>query len=197
MTDTGSEQTPLAPGFPDGAWLEQVALRYLARFEASHERVRRLLRTKLKRRRAAGQINEAEFEAGCAAVEGVLARLAAVQLLDDDRFARVRVQSLHRKGRSLCAIRKALHEGGIAPEAVTAALTDAFAKEDIPPDVRAAAIYCRRRRLGPFRPCAQRQALRLRDLAALVRAGFGIPVARQVIDAATTDEVDTWALLAR
>ena len=48
----------------------------------------------------------------------------------------------------------------------------------------------RRRRLGPFRLEKDRKDKRLRDLAAMARAGFAFDVAKKVIDAASPDALD-------
>jgi regulatory protein len=49
-------------------------------------------------------------------------------------------------------------------------------------DLAAALALAKRRRLGPFRSPGVRAANRMRDLAALGRAGFAYDIARQVID---------------
>ena len=51
------------------------------------------------------------------------------------------------------------------------------------PELSAALAFARRKRLGPYRPDAERAARRERDLAALDRRGFDLEVARKVIDA--------------
>ncbi len=52
---------------------------------------------------------------------------------------------------------------------------------------RAAAALARRRRLGPYRAAEDRKDHRLRDLAAMARAGFAYDVAKKVIDAKDPD----------
>ncbi|KAF0138481.1 MAG: regulatory protein [Rhodospirillaceae bacterium] len=187
MPEKGEQaQVPEAsPACSDTAWLEQVALRYLARFEAPRERVRRLLLARL------GRVGGTA--AGLAAVEVVLTRLVARRLIDDDRFAQMRARGLNRKGRSLRAIRAILQDGGVATSTAAAALA-MLVEEGSVSDLRAAAVYCRRRQFGPFRSPAQRQTLRLRDVAALTRVGFEASIACLVIDAATAEEVEAWAL---
>jgi regulatory protein len=49
----------------------------------------------------------------------------------------------------------------------------------------------RRRRLGPYRPEADREARREKDLAALARAGFGYDIARTVIEASDIEALET------
>ena len=55
---------------------------------------------------------------------------------------------------------------------------------------QAAVALARRRRFGPFRPEKDRKDKRLRDLAAMARAGFAFDVAKKVIDAKSPDALD-------
>ena len=55
---------------------------------------------------------------------------------------------------------------------------------------QAAVALARRRRLGPFRPEKDRKDKRLRDLAAMARAGFAFDIAKKVIDAKDPDALD-------
>jgi regulatory protein len=49
-------------------------------------------------------------------------------------------------------------------------------------DLAAALALAKRRRLGPFRAPSVRAAYRMRDLAALGRAGFAYEIAKRAID---------------
>ena len=60
------------------------------------------------------------------------------------------------------------------------------AANELSRELKAAAAFARRRRLGPYRT-KDREPNRLRDLAALARAGFAYDLARKVIDAADPD----------
>jgi regulatory protein len=71
---------------------------------------------------------------------------------------------------------------GVDADTVAAAL-DATGGADDRSDLEAAVAYARRRRLGPFGPAAARKDRRMRDLAALARAGFSFNTARKVVDA--------------
>jgi regulatory protein len=55
---------------------------------------------------------------------------------------------------------------------------------------QAAIALARRRRFGPFRPDKDRKDRRLRDLAAMARAGFAFDIAKKVIDAKDPDALD-------
>src|SRR5258706_7739985 len=167
------------------ASLHQAALRYLERFAASGEMIRRVLARRVERAARAGVV---ERDAGRRVVERVLARLAAAQLVDDGTFAALRTQSLQRRGGSTRAIRARLAAQGVGRDAIDAALA-ARQAEAADPELAAAVALARRRRLGPFR-LGDRPAHRQRDLGVLARAGFGGEVARRVIDAADAASLD-------
>lgn len=158
--------------------LHEAALRYLGRFAASAEMVRRVLGRRVERAARAGLAERAD---GMRLIERVLARLAAARLLDDAGFAAARAQSLHRRGASTRAIRARLAAQGVPTDQIGAAL-GALASDTGDVELAAARALARRRRLGPFR-AADRAAHRLRDLGVMARAGFSGAVARRVIDA--------------
>jgi regulatory protein len=166
------------PHPPTMAELEAAALRYLERFAASAESLRRVL---LRRVARSARANDGEPAEGEALVADLLARYEAAGLLDDRRYAEAKSRSLSRAGRSLKGIRHYLAAKGVAGEVVEAAVSDL--DTDMPDaDLAAALAYARRCRLGPFRPADARREHRRRDLAALGRAGFSWDVARAVVD---------------
>ncbi|MBI3516100.1 MAG: RecX family transcriptional regulator [Proteobacteria bacterium] len=170
------------------ASLHQAALRYLERFAASGEMIRRVLARRVERAARAGVVERA---AGARLIERVLTRLATARLVDDGGFAAVRAQSLQRRGGSTRAIRARLAAQGVARDAIDAALA-ARRAEAADPELDAAVALARRRRLGPFR-AGDRAAHRQRDLGVLARAGFEGAVARRVIDAPDAASLDDLA----
>ena len=132
---------------------------------------------------------EAAEAADC--VDAVIARLAGLGYLDDGAYAETKARALHRRGGSLRTIRATLSAKGVDGETAAGAL-DSLAETTADPDRAAAIALARRRRLGPFRPDpAKRAESRLKDLAALGRAGFAWEICRAVIDAATIDALMT------
>lgn len=173
--------------------LEHAALTYLVRYAAPSEHLRRLLLTKVER---SAQVHGTDREAGAAAVERIVARLVAKGLLDDAAYAEASARGLHRRGASARGIRHRLLVKGVAPDLVErslARLGDRLAD----PELAAALAYARRRRLGPHRPAAARDAARTRDLAALSRQGFAYQVASRVIDAEDLEDLEREAATER
>jgi regulatory protein len=164
--------------------LENVALHYLQRFASSSANLKRVLMRRVERAARAAAPDEAEAVRahGAGLVEELVARYLRSGLLDDAAFAQAKARSLHRRGASLRAIRQGLALRGVDADTAEAGI-GGLAEEFAEPDLAAALALARRRRLGPFRPPAQRAEQRARDLAALARAGFSYDVAARVVDA--------------
>jgi regulatory protein len=175
------------------AWLQRAALQYLESYASSSENLRRVLRGKVERRCRARGEEAGEF---LPLVDEVVTQALAGGYVDDTRYAQAKVATLRRRGGSRRAIAAKLQIKGLDREAIAAALEEidgrAAAQDDAPggdPDAdagedaerNAAMAYARRRRLGPFRP-SEREERRDRDIAAMMRAGFGYEVARGVVD---------------
>ena len=159
-------------------WLFRAAAHYLGRYASSAENLRRVLERKTARRVAEAEEGEAPGPEECRAmIEATLARFHELKLLDDDAFAAARLSSLRRGGASLRRIEAKLSEKGVDRETIARTL-----ETDESTDRAAAFAHARRRRLGPHR-LRDRAERRERDIAAMMRAGFGLSDARAAIDA--------------
>jgi regulatory protein len=181
--------------------IENAALFYLQRFATSAENLRRVLMRKVHRSARVhatgpdGAVDDGAVEDGARIVDGVIDRLLRAGLLDDQKYAEARAVTLHRRGLSAGRIRGRLVQKGLDAEAAQRALaalgaeiaSDRSGGDLAGVDLAGAVNLARRRRLGPFRAPADRSRMREKDLAALVRAGFGYHLTVQVIDAACPD----------
>ena len=166
--------------------LERAAHAYLARYSAPAAHLRRLLLARVAR---SARFHGTDPEAGAAAVEALIARIARSGLLDDSAYALAMARRLARRGASLAGIRARLRAKGVGSDDAAAALA-ALKRDAADPDLAAGLAFARRRRLGPFRPEAERQARRLKDLAALARQGFAAELARRIVDAKDVAELE-------
>lgn len=165
------------PKPPTPERLEKAALAYLERYAASREGVRKVLMRRVERAARAGI---ADRETASGAVDAVLAKLAAKGLLNDKLYAEGLAASLARRGLARGRIAERLKLKGVAREEIASALG---AVDDTGDDDRARAIrWAKKKRLGPFGDPAKRAARRLRDIAALARAGFEPELARRIVD---------------
>ena len=163
--------------------LERWALGYLERYASSADNLRRVLMRRVRR-----HFPEA-MQRMKPLIEALVARYRESGLLDDAAYATGRVQSLHRRGGSLKAIRARLAAKGVAA-AVVADAVSSLRSAALDPDLAAACAFARRRRLGPFRRTAADPA---RELAAFARAGFGRRVAEAVLACADIEAVEALA----
>ncbi|MDX6750937.1 RecX family transcriptional regulator [Geminicoccaceae bacterium 1502E] len=175
---------------PTAERLRRRALYYLERYATSRSHLRRvLLRRALREAEACG------MEAGPVGrmVEETVAAMAAMGLVDDGSFAQMRARRLQAAGKSPRAIRAALQEKGVTGPDIDRAF-EALEEEAADPELAAALVYARKRRLGPWRRPEERAALRQRDMGALARAGFGSRVARLILSAEDVDELQAEAV---
>jgi len=168
-------------------YLENAALHYLERFASSAANLRRVLMRRVDR---SVQEHGTDREEAARWVDDLLARYQRSGLLDDAGYARMKAESLHRRGASTRAIREKLAAKGVARDAVDGALDRV--REDVEGDLdlAAALALAKRRRLGPFRAPESRPAHRDKDLAALGRAGFAYEIARRVVDAEDVEDLE-------
>lgn len=167
------------------ASVERAALYYLERYASSAENLRRVLMRRVAR---AARFGETDRDQAVAAITAVIDKLTARGLLSDQAYAEGRARSLSRRGISRARIVQTLAVKGVGRADADSAL--AALDEDGDSDLAAALRFARRKRLGPFRLGTDRAERRLRDLAAMGRAGYSGAVARRVVDAASVEALE-------
>jgi len=100
-------------------YLENAALHYLQRYATSAENLKRVLLRKVKKSCAFHQVPAEDF---APMVDELVARYGAVGLVDDAVFARARVTSLRRQGRSKQEIMARLQVKGLKKAEIENAL---------------------------------------------------------------------------
>jgi len=171
-------------------YLENAARFYLERYPATADGLRRVLARRVLR---AARTNAPVMDNVEQAIDAIVARFVASGVIDDAAFAQTKARALHRRGVSTRMTHQKLRLAGVGRETLDkamASLDEELATDPESRERRAAIALARRRRLGPFRASEQRKQHRLRDLAAMARAGFGGDVARKVIDATDPDALD-------
>lgn len=153
-------------------------LAYLDRYGGPRARVLRTLERRARRKDLVGE-DAAEM------VAAAIAKLDALEIMDDQAFAAGMASALRRKGTSRRAAMAKLQNTGLDRDIAAAALARLDADADNPEEAErtAARRYAQRRRFGPFRydPVIRRDR-RDRDVAAMARAGFPVGLAMAVID---------------
>lgn len=182
---TTKAQTPASPRdrrkarIPTEDRLTRQALHYLERYTSSRDNLKRVLERKILRAARDHDREVSEFEP---LIDIVLAKCERAGLVDDTRFAEIKVASLRRRGRSRRQIVASLRTKGVAPDLIDKALDEA---EEIDPsedaEEQAARTYARKRCLGPYRTRETTEDLRQKDLAAMCRAGYSYGLAQRIL----------------
>ncbi len=165
--------------------LEKAALHYLERYASTAENLRRVLMRRVDR--WAYKLG-GDRDSGARWVEALIVRYTRAGLVDDKRYAEAAAESLRRRGASSRRIRQKLAQKGVDEDVAQAALEESGGAGDAA-DLRAAVQLARKRRLGPFGDPKRRRDRRMKDMAALARAGFSYAIARKVVDARDKGEL--------
>ncbi len=160
----------------DFAWLEERALRYAARWEASAAGVAQLLERKILER---CERTDESPDVALEMIPALVARLIERGYVDDRRFATGALERARRQGASTARIRARLASKGISQS-----LIEELLSEEAPEiEIESAWKLARRRRLGPYcEDPAERRASRKRHLGVLLRQGFEHEIALQIVD---------------
>lgn len=155
----------------DEEGLERLALHYAGRYATSRAKLSAYLERKLSERGWGGE--------GAPPVDRLVRRFAELGYVDDAAFAAARSASLQRRGYGERRVAQVLRQAGIdagdGAAARAAARDGAFA---------AALRFAERRRIGPFAAAAPDRPGREKALAAMLRAGHPLGLARRIVDAA-------------
>ena len=155
----------------DRAALERFALAYVGRFATTRAKLATYLRRKLAERGWEGE--------GAPPVDVIVARFADAGYVDDRGFAASRAAAYVRRGYGERRLAERLRADGIAAaDAAPARLAAADRAWE------AALAFARRRRIGPFAKNEPDQDDRRKALAAMLRAGHAMDVARRIVRAA-------------
>ena len=159
------ERRPVPP--LNAAALDQLALRYVERFATTRAKLADYLRRKVRER---------GWEGAPVDPAAVAQRMAALGYVDDRAFAESRAAALARRGLGARRVGAALRAAGVdeADRAEVAPGVDARA-------VDAALGFARRKRLGPWGTGAADRAVREKQLAAMLRAGHPMALARRIV----------------
>lgn len=151
--------------------LDRLALNYAGRYAATRAKLRTYLNRKLRERGWSGAAEPP--------IDHIVARFSELGYVDDRAFAASRAEGLSRRGYGAARVGAALRQAGIEEADSDAALEAARSGA-----WEAALRFAQRRRIGPFAAAAADRPARERALAAMLRAGHPMNLARRIVAAA-------------
>lgn len=154
----------------DGEGLERLAVGYAGRYAVTRAKLKAYLARKLRERGWDGE--------GEAPVDGLVERCARLGYVDDAAFATARAESLSRRGYGARRVDTALKVAGV--DEADGAAARAHAESEA---WNAALRFAERRRIGPYADAWPERPEREKKLAAMLRAGHPLGVARKIVAA--------------
>jgi len=156
-----------------------MALAYVARFATTRAKLETYLKRKLRERGWDGD--------GDPPVVKLAERFVSAGYVDDKAYAKAKTGSLLRRGYGARRVGQALNAAGV----------DQDIREEVGPSVseqrQAALTMARKRGFGPYGRQDIDPARREKQIAAMIRGGHSFDAAIALIDAADTEQAETWA----
>ncbi len=160
------------------AKLDELALAYVARFATSRAKLLRYLSRKV---RESEWMGDGDAMTAC---EAIADRMERLRYLDDKQYAAMRAGAMTRRGLGVRRVKAQLYVDGIAEADSGKAIEAAEGAA-----VTAAVGFARRRRFGPFAVSASDDPKqRERQIAAFLRAGHSMTIARRILAVPPGDE---------
>ncbi|MXO70111.1 hypothetical protein GRI99_00505 [Altererythrobacter buctensis] len=164
----------------DAVQLRDLALSYVARYATSAGKLERYLARKLAERGWA----EGEERPDIAAL---VARYVEAGYIDDAAYARMKASGLQGRGYGARRVQQTLAEAGVDQALRDEVTADHAARR------HAALTMARKRRFGPFAPLPPEREVREKQLAAMLRAGHDLDMAREMVNAPSIAAAEEWA----
>jgi regulatory protein len=156
--------------------IKELALKYLDKYQPSKKDLRiylyrKVLDTDFLHKDKEGVLKE---------IDKVLLNLENIGALNDAIYSELKSKNYLRRGYSLNKIRMRLAQKGIASELLKKTMQD-IQKDNVDPDFYSAIRVCKRRRIGPYRPEANRDLFYKKDSGVLARAGFSFDTTKNIL----------------
>ena len=114
-------------------------------------------------------------------IENIVLNLEKNHVLNDKLYSDSKARMFFRRGYSLNKIGQSLRVKGIGQENIKLSL-EKIKNEKENPDLVSAMKICKKRRIGPIRPEANRELFYKKDMGVLARAGFSFEISKKVLN---------------
>tara|TARA_B110001452_G_scaffold771_1_gene703 strand:- start:2174 stop:2734 length:561 start_codon:yes stop_codon:yes gene_type:complete len=114
-------------------------------------------------------------------IDEIILNLEKNKILNDELYSDSKARMFLRRGYSLNKINQSLRNKGIESQYIKQSI-DKIKENEIEPDFVSALKLCKRRRIGPLRPDANRELFYKKDMGILARGGFSYGLSKRVLD---------------
>jgi regulatory protein len=162
--------------------LKDLAYAYLEKYSPSKQQLKvHLLKkylTKIKGTKSKQEVTSI--------IDEIISNLEKNRILNDELYSDSKARMFLRKGYSLNKINQSLRSKGIESKYIKQSI-DKIKEDEIEPDFVSALKLCKRRRIGPIRPQANRELFYKKDMGILARGGFSYALSKRVLDLETVE----------
>jgi regulatory protein len=162
--------------------LRDLAYSYLEKYSPSKQQLKvHLLKkylTKIKGTKSKKEVT--------AIIDEIILGLEKNKILNDELYSDSKARMFLRRGYSLNKINQSLRNKGIENKYIKQSI-DKIKEDEMEPDFVSALKLCKRRRIGPSRPDANRELFYKKDMGILARSGFSYELSKRVLDLDTVE----------
>ncbi len=115
-----------------------------------------------------------------AIIEEIVSSLEKKRIINDELYSDSKARMFLRRGYSLNKINQSLRNKGVEQQFIQKSLAK-IKDNEIEPDFVSALKLCKRRRIGPLRPAANRELFYKKDMGILARGGFSFEMSKRVL----------------
>ena len=162
--------------------LKDLAYGYLEKYSPSKQQLKVFLLkkylTKIKGTKSKKEVTTI--------IDEIISNLEKNKILNDELYSDSKARMFLRRGYSLNKINQSLRNKGIDSQHIKQSI-DKIKENEIEPDFVSALKLCKRRRIGPLRPDANRELFYKKDMGILARGGFSYELSKRVLDLDTVE----------
>ena len=156
--------------------LRDLAYSYIEKYNPSKQQTKTyLLKKYLKKFQGSRQKKEVTK-----IIDNIVSNLEKNHFLNDSLYSDSKARMLFRRGYSLNKIGHSLRGKGIEQKNIILSL-EKIKNEKSDPDFTSAMKICKKRRIGPMRPEANRELFYKKDMGILARSGFSYDISKKII----------------
>jgi len=162
--------------------LKDLAYSYLEKYSPSKQQLKIYLLkkylTKIKGTKSKKEVSSI--------IDEILKNLEQNKIVNDELYSDSKARMFLRRGYSLNKINQSLRNKGIDNKYIKQSI-DKIKEDEIEPDFVSALKLCKRRRIGPLRPEANRELFYKKDMGILARGGFSFDLSKRVLNLEKTE----------
>ena len=156
--------------------LKDLAYSYLEKYSPSKQQLKVYLLkkylTKIKGTKSKKEVSSI--------IDVVISNLEKNKIINDELYSDSKARMFLRRGYSLNKINQSLRHKGIDNKYIKQSI-DKIKESQIEPDFVSALKLCKRRRIGPLRPEANRELFYKKDMGILARGGFCFDLSKRIL----------------